>query len=90
MTRMGRSVLPVSEQILFALNWLWRHCVNRAVKPYVPDFRQAFDHFCLHAGAQIAVRAASSRWILRHAGWSCTPCGPAWRPANNRTAHLWS
>ncbi len=52
MTRMGRSVLPVSEQILFALNWLWRHCVNRAVKPYVPDFRQAFDHFCLHAGAQ--------------------------------------
>ena len=51
MTRMGRSVLPVSEQILFALNWLWRHCVNRAVKPYVPDFRQAFDHFCLHAGA---------------------------------------
>ncbi len=51
MTRMGRAVLPVSEQNLFALNWLWRHCVNRAVKPYVPDFRQAFDHFCLHAGA---------------------------------------
>ena len=50
MTRMGRAVLPVSEQILFALNWLWRHCINRAVKPYVPDFRQAFDHFCLHAG----------------------------------------
>lgn len=50
MTRMGRAVLPVSEQILFALNWLWRHCISRKVAPYVPDFKQAFDHFCLHAG----------------------------------------
>ena len=50
LTRMGRAVLPVSEQILFALNWLWRHCISRKVAPYVPDFKQAFDHFCLHAG----------------------------------------
>ena len=53
MTRMGRAVLPVSEQILFALNWLWRHCISRKVAPYVPDFKQAFDHFCLHAGEPI-------------------------------------
>ena len=74
MTRMGRSVLPVSEQILFALNWLWRHCVNRAVKPYVPDFRQAFDHFCLHAGAQAAARPVSP-WLIS----SCAGLGsPLW------------
>ena len=55
LTRMGRAVLPASEQILFALNWLYRHLISRKVAPYVPDFKQAFDHFCLHAGELLCV-----------------------------------
>lgn len=49
MTRMGRHVLPASEKALFVLNWLARR-VRPDLKPYIPDFRRAFDHFCLHAG----------------------------------------
>ena len=26
--------------------------LKKQVKPYVPDFRQAFDHFCLHTGGR--------------------------------------
>ena len=52
MTRMGPSVLPLSEKLLFVLNWLARRLPGGGgVKPYIPDFRRAFDHFCLHAGA---------------------------------------
>ena len=47
---MGRHVLPAGEKALFVLNWLARR-VSPNLKPYVPDFRRAFDHFCLHAGA---------------------------------------
>ena len=50
MTRMGRHVLPASEQALYVLNWLARR-VRPGFKPYIPDFRRAFHHFCLHAGA---------------------------------------
>jgi hypothetical protein len=25
------------------------------LKPYIPDFRRAFHHFCLHAGARAAM-----------------------------------
>ncbi len=50
MTRMGRHVLPAGEKALFLLNWLARR-VRPGLKPYTPDFRRAFDHFCLHAGA---------------------------------------
>lgn len=54
MTRMGRHVLPASEKALFVLNWLARR-VRPGLKPYIPDFRRAFHHFCLHAGACSAV-----------------------------------
>jgi 3-ketoacyl-CoA synthase len=50
MTRMGRHVLPASEKALYVLNWLARR-MRPGLKSYIPDFRRAFHHFCLHAGA---------------------------------------
>lgn len=47
----GPLVLPWSEKLAFAANWVARKALGASrVLPYVPDFRQAFDHFCLHAG----------------------------------------
>ena len=52
MTRMGPLVLPMSEQLRFAANFVARKVLGRRdLKPYVPNFTKAFDHFCLHAGA---------------------------------------
>ncbi len=51
MTRMGPLVLPVTEQLRFAANFAARKLLGRRdLKPYVPNFTKAFNHFCLHAG----------------------------------------
>lgn len=54
MTRLGPLVLPLAEKLAFAANWVARRALRCAVAPYVPDFKQAFTHFCLHAGGLVA------------------------------------
>ena len=50
LTRMGPLVLPLSEKAAFAASLFARKVLGMKLKPYVPDFRRAFNHFCLHAG----------------------------------------
>ncbi|KAK9841811.1 hypothetical protein WJX81_004571 [Elliptochloris bilobata] len=52
LTRMGPLVLPLGEKLRFALNLAARKLLGMKLKPYVPDFRRAFNHFCLHAGGR--------------------------------------
>ena len=52
LTKLGPLVLPVSEMLLFAINWVAIKVMGMKVKTYTPDFKQAFDHFCLHAGGR--------------------------------------
>jgi 3-ketoacyl-CoA synthase len=52
-TTLGPMVLPWSEQLLFAANMVGRKLLGKKrVKPYVPDFSVAFDHFCIHTGGR--------------------------------------
>ncbi|XP_030928180.1 3-ketoacyl-CoA synthase 11-like [Quercus lobata] len=51
-TTLGPMVLPVSEQLLFVMNLIRRKIFQMKIKPYVPDFKLAFEHFCLHAGGR--------------------------------------
>ncbi|KAK9277317.1 hypothetical protein L1049_006858 [Liquidambar formosana] len=51
-TTMGPLVLPASEQILFLFSFIGRKLINAKWKPYIPDFKQAFEHFCIHAGGR--------------------------------------
>lgn len=52
LTKLGPLVLPVSEMLLFAINWVAIKVMGMKFKTYTPDFKQAFDHFCLHAGGR--------------------------------------
>ncbi|KAL8543343.1 hypothetical protein ACS0TY_004039 [Phlomoides rotata] len=52
---MGSFVHPTSEQILFALSLIGRKFINSKWKPYIPDFNQAFEHFCIHAGGRVVI-----------------------------------
>ncbi|KAH9288792.1 hypothetical protein KI387_032909, partial [Taxus chinensis] len=51
-TTLGPSVLPLSEQILFFWPLFSRKVLKMDVKPYIPDFKLAFEHFCVHAGGR--------------------------------------
>ncbi|XP_021753834.1 3-ketoacyl-CoA synthase 5-like [Chenopodium quinoa] len=54
-TTLGPLVLPTSEQLLFLLSLIGRKLVNTKWKPYIPDFKQAFEHFCIHAGGRAVI-----------------------------------
>ncbi len=51
-TTLGPLVLPLSEQILFFATLIGRKVFNMKIKPYIPDFKLAFNHFCIHAGGR--------------------------------------
>jgi 3-ketoacyl-CoA synthase len=52
-TTLGPLVLPLSEQLLFALNMVARKLLGRKkVRPYIPDFKLAFEHVCIHTGGR--------------------------------------
>ncbi|KAE9466640.1 hypothetical protein C3L33_01400, partial [Rhododendron williamsianum] len=54
-TTMGPLVLPASEQLLFLFTLVGRKIFNPKWKPYIPDFKQAFEHFCIHAGGRAVI-----------------------------------
>ncbi|PKA62028.1 3-ketoacyl-CoA synthase 4 [Apostasia shenzhenica] len=54
-TTLGPLVLPFSEQLLFFATLFAKKLFNAKVKPYIPDFKLAFEHFCIHAGGRAVV-----------------------------------
>ena len=61
LTRLGPLVLPWGEKLAFAANWVARKALQMRVAPYIPDFRKAFNHFCLHAGGRGVVEGLSTQ-----------------------------
>eukprot|EP01114_Cavostelium_apophysatum_P006083 TRINITY_DN1729_c0_g1_i1.p1 TRINITY_DN1729_c0_g1~~TRINITY_DN1729_c0_g1_i1.p1 ORF type:complete len:498 (-),score=107.14 TRINITY_DN1729_c0_g1_i1:44-1537(-) len=60
LTVLGPLVLPWSEQIKFFVNLLerkWEVIAGKEKKSpaYVPDFKKAFTHFCIHAGGRAII-----------------------------------
>ncbi|OVA05359.1 FAE1/Type III polyketide synthase-like protein [Macleaya cordata] len=51
-TTLGPLVLPLSEQLLFFATLVGRKILKMKIKPYIPDFKLAFEHFCIHAGGR--------------------------------------
>ena len=54
-TSLGPLVLPPSEQLLFLLSLIGRKVFNTKLKPYIPEFKQVFEHFCIHAGGRAVI-----------------------------------
>jgi len=54
-TTLGPLVLPISEQVLFVTNLVLRKVFKRKIKPYIPDFKLAFDRVCIHTGGRAVI-----------------------------------
>ncbi|XP_009782317.1 3-ketoacyl-CoA synthase 4-like [Nicotiana sylvestris] len=54
-TTLGPLVLPISEQLLFFMSLVARKLFHAKIKPYIPDFKMAFEHFCIHAGGRAVI-----------------------------------
>ncbi|KAK6946245.1 FAE1/Type III polyketide synthase-like protein [Dillenia turbinata] len=54
-TTLGPLVLPLSEQLHFFLTLIRRKLLNAKIKPYIPNFKLAFHHFCIHAGGRAVI-----------------------------------
>jgi len=63
LTKMGPLVLPLAEQLKFAGSLVVRALLPKSMRPapYVPDFKRAFDHFCLHAGGRGVIEGLSKQ-----------------------------
>ncbi|XP_042417020.1 3-ketoacyl-CoA synthase 4-like [Zingiber officinale] len=66
-TTLGPLVLPVSEQLLFFATLLAKKLFAAKAKPYIPDFKLAFDHFCIHAGGRAVIDELEKNLQLRPA-----------------------
>lgn len=52
-TTLGPMVLPLSEQIIFFVNLILRKLLGKKrIRQYVPNFKMAFEHFCIHTGGR--------------------------------------
>ncbi|MQM01401.1 hypothetical protein Taro_034154 [Colocasia esculenta] len=54
-TTIGPLVLLTSEQLLFLFTLIGRKIFNKKMKPYIPDFKQDFKHFCIHSGGSAII-----------------------------------
>lgn len=63
-TTLGPLVLPLSEQILFLTSLFCRKVLRLNMKPYIPDFKLAAQHFCMHAGGRAVLDALQKNLSL--------------------------
>lgn len=64
---LGPLVLPFSEQLRYGLSIICKKIMwnKRRSSIYVPDFKKAFEHFCIHAGGRAVIQAIEKNLGLR-------------------------
>ncbi|KAM3306863.1 3-ketoacyl-CoA synthase 17 [Capsicum baccatum] len=87
-TTLGPLVLPMSEQLLFFVTLVARKIFKMKIKPYIPDFKLAFEHFCIHAGGRAVLDEIEKNLELSQ--WHMEPSRMTlYRFGNTSSSSLW-
>ncbi|KAK6136498.1 hypothetical protein DH2020_029734 [Rehmannia glutinosa] len=63
---LGPCCLPISEQLFYAWSIICGKICNTGKKEiYVPNFKKAFEHFCIHAGGRAVLDAVEEKLRLK-------------------------
>ncbi|GAA0155098.1 hypothetical protein LIER_38017 [Lithospermum erythrorhizon] len=88
-TTLGPLVLPLSEQFMFFVTLVKKKILKlKGVKPYIPDFKRAFEHFCIHAGGRAVLDEIQKN--LNLSNWHMEPSRMTlYRFGNTSSSSLW-
>ncbi|KAK4783277.1 hypothetical protein SAY86_007651 [Trapa natans] len=87
-TTLGPLVLPMSEQLLFFSTLVGKKLFKMKIKPYIPDFKLAFEHFCIHAGGRAVLDELEKN--LKLSDWHMEPSRMTlYRFGNTSSSSLW-
>lgn len=87
-TTLGPLVLPMSEQLLFVATLAAKRILGMKIKPYLPDFKMAFEHFCIHAGGRAVLDELENS--LELSDWHMEPSRMTlYRWGNTSSSSLW-
>ena len=82
-------MLPLSEQLKFLKSLMMRRVFRiKGVRPYISDFRHAFEHFCVHAGGHAVLEEVQRSLSLQDTDMEPSKCA-LHRFGNTSSSSLW-
>ncbi|KAG8661192.1 3-ketoacyl-CoA synthase 11 [Manihot esculenta] len=87
-TTLGPLVLPLSEQLKYLATLIIKKILKIKIKPYILDFKLAFEHFCIHPGGRAVLDTVEKSLSLTE--WHMEPSRMTlYRFANTSSTSIW-